>query len=137
MVAFTERQAGTYRAKFVKLDDNYQITDRQTKETVTRWRWVFQDVADSTTVGEIDTLTSPGFKRGSNALKFFSGMLGRPPTNEDDTDALIGQEFDVVYGPNQAGNLAITGVLRVGANPTSPVAAVSAAHQDPPGELPF
>ena len=67
------------------------------------WRWVFQELADSTTVGEMDTLTTPGFRTRSNGLKFFTGMLGRPPTEQDDTDTLIGQDFDVTWGPNQGG----------------------------------
>ena len=70
---------------------------------MTMWRWVFQETADPTTVGELDTLTSPHFKARSNGLKLFTGMLGRAPTEQDDTDTLIGQEFDVVFGPNQAG----------------------------------
>lgn len=136
MVKFTEREAGTYRCRFVALDTEYKITDRATGQEVTRWRWVFQDVGDDTTIGQIDTLSSPGFGKGTNGMRFFTGMLGRPPTKEDDTDALLGQEFDVQYGPNRAGTLAITGILKVAASP-NPVAAVAAAHQDPPGELPF
>lgn len=135
MVKYTEREAGTYRCRFVALDTEYKITDRQTGQEVTRWRWVYQDVRDDTTIGQIDTLTSPGFAKGSNGLRFLTGMLGRAPTKEDDTDYLIGKEFDVQYGPNRAGTLAIIGVLRV-ADPT-PVAAVSAQHQGSPGELPF
>lgn len=118
MVKFTEREAGTYRARFVSLDTDFEITDKATKEIVKRWRWVFQAVDDDTTVGQIDTITSPGFNKGSNGLRFLTGMLGRPPTNEDDTDNLIGQVFDVQYGPNRAGNLAIVGVLKV-ANPNA------------------
>ena len=135
MVKFTEREAGTYRARFVSLDTDFEITDKASGQPVKRWRWVFQETSDETTVGQIDTITSPGFNKGSNGLRFLMGMLGRPPTNEDDTDTLIGQEFDVQYGPNRAGNLSIVGVLKVG-NPT-PVAQLSAAHQHPPGELPF
>lgn len=133
MAKFTEREAGTYRCRFVALDEAYVITDRQTGQDVTRWRWIFQEVADSTTVGQIDTLTSPGFQKGSNGLRFLTGMLGRPPTKEDDTDNLIGQEFDVQYGPNRAGTLAIIGVLRVAqAVPTG-----VPADQMPRGDLPF
>jgi hypothetical protein len=113
MVKYAERAPGVYRAKFVKLDPAFELTDRETGETVVRWRWVFQSVTDSTTIGEMDTVTSPGFKARSNGLKFFTGMLGRPPTETDDTDDYLGQEFDVVWGPNQNGRNTITNVLRV------------------------
>jgi hypothetical protein len=136
MASFNERGAGTYRCTFVKLDEDFTITDKQTQQDVTRWRWVFQEVADSTTAGEIDTLTSPGFKKGSNGLRFLMGMLGRAPQVGDTTDALIGQEFDVQYGPNRAGTLAIVGVTRP-ANPTPLAAAGVATDQASPGELPF
>ena len=102
MVKYAERAPGVYRAKFVALDTAYKITTREGDE-MTMWRWLFQETADPTTVGELDTLTSPHFKARSNGLKLFTGMLGRAPTEQDDTDALIGQEFDVVFGPNQAG----------------------------------
>src|SRR5262245_9688241 len=92
MVKFQEREAGVYRCRFVSLDTDFELTDRESRETVKRWRWVFQDVSDPTTVGEIDTVTSVGFRPGSNGLKFLTGMLGRVPNNDDDTDALIGQE---------------------------------------------
>ena len=137
MAKCTEREAGTYRCKFVQLDEDFQITDRKTGEELTRWRWVFQEVGNDLTTGQIDTLTSPGFAKGSNGLRFLTGMLGRPPTKEDDTDNLIGQEFDVQYGPNRAGTLAIVGVLKVSANPTPLAAAGVATDQTPPGDLPF
>lgn len=136
MVKFGGREAGTYRATFTKLDTAFEMTDRETQETMTRWRWVFQDKNDPTTVGEMDTITSPSLNPRTNGLKFFTGMLGRPPTKEDDTDHLLGQDFDVTWGPNQAGRMTIVAVAKPAANPT-PVAAVSAAHQAPPGELPF
>lgn len=137
MAKFTEREAGTYRSRFVKLDEDYEITDRQTGQKVTRWRWIFQETADTTTVGEIDTLTSPGFKKGSNGLRFFTGMLGRPPNNNDDTAQLIGQEFDVVYGPNRNGTLTITDVRKLATSYPTGLPEISAQHQEPPGELPF
>jgi hypothetical protein len=114
VVAYKERAPGIYRAKFVKLDTDYHLTDKETGEDITRWRWVFQETGDTTTMGEMDTLTSTGFKSRSNGLKFFTGMLGRAPTPADDTDALLGQTFDVVFGPNQNGRHTITNVLRVG-----------------------
>lgn len=113
MVAYKERAAGIYRAAFVKLDTAFKLTDRETQEEVMRWRWVFQEVADQTTVGEMDTVTSAGFKARSNGLKLFTGMLGRPPTEADDTDQHLGKVFDVVWGPNQNGRMTITGVVRI------------------------
>src|SRR5688572_13047710 len=135
MAEFNERGAGTYRCTFVKLDEDYRITDKATQQEVVRWRWVFQETSDPTTVGEIDTLTSPGFKKGSNGLRFLMGMLGRPPQVGDKTDALIGQEFDVQYGPNRAGTLAIVGVTRPAAVPTPVVAGLPAVDTTPPGDL--
>jgi hypothetical protein len=134
MAVYNERTAGIYRCRFAKLVEDYTFEDKKTGEEVTRWRWVFQETGDPTTAGEIDTLTSPGFRPRSNGLKFLMGMIGGPPPAGFDTNSLIGQEFDVTYGPNQAGTLTIVGVTRP--NPT-PVAAVAAAHQEPPGDLPF
>ena len=126
MVAYKERAPGTYVARFVKLDTAYEITDKDTQETVLRWRWVFQEVDDPTTVGELDTITSPSFKARTNGLKLFTGMLGRPPTDADDTDDLIGQVFDVIYGPNQNGRYTVVGAMKRGGNvQTAPVPAAS------------
>ena len=134
--ATQERQPGTYRAIFKGVTP-ITITVRATGEEMDMWRWVWQEKGDETTVGEIDTLTSPHTRQRSNGLKLFTGILGRQPTEADDTDAHIGEEHDVVWGPNQGGRFTVTGVSRVGsANPT-PVVAVSAAHQAPPGDLPF
>lgn len=132
--ADTDRKAGTYRARFVKLDTGFVLTDKDTGEDVIRWRWVFQETADSTTVGEIDTITSPSFKARTNGLKFFTGMLGRTPTESDDTDDLVGKEYDVQYGPNQNGRLTIIGVTKVagGSGDTSP-----ATDRVPGDDLPF
>lgn len=110
MVKYNERGAGVYLCTFTKLDTDFKITDQETGQEVTRWRWVFTEQA---TGEELDTITSPGFKARSNGMKFFTGMLGRPPTENDDTDDQIGQPFNVVYGPNQNGRLTITGVIRV------------------------
>lgn len=128
--ADTDRKPGTYRATFVKLDTDFVLTDQKTGEDVTRWRWVFQDVTDPTTVGEMDTITSPHFKARSNGLKFLTGMLGRKPTEDDDTDTLIGKVFDVQWGPNQNGRMTIIGVLAVNAAPVP-------ATPDPTEQLPF
>jgi hypothetical protein len=118
MPEFKDRGPGTYPSKFVALDENYEITDKETNEQVIRWRWVFQEVADPTTMGEMDTLTTPGFRPRSNGLKFFTGMLGRPPQPGDNTDDLIGQVFDVTYGPNMNGRLTITNVIKSMKPPT-------------------
>ena len=113
MVAYKERAAAVYRSTFTKLDTAFKLTDRETQEEVTRWRWVFQDLADATTVGEMDTITSPGFRARSNGLKLFTGMLGRAPTEADDTDQHLGKVFDVVWGPNQNGRMTVVNVIRV------------------------
>ena len=122
MPAYKERAPGNYPSRFVKLDEDYKITDRETGEEVTRWRWVFQELADATTIGEMDTLTTPGFKSRSNGLKFFTGMLGRAPREGDNTDTLVGQTFDVTYGPNQNGRYTIVAV-------TKPVGSKSASAE--------
>jgi hypothetical protein len=132
VVKYAERAPGVYRAKFLGVTDR-EITDRQTGEVDTVWLWRWQETADPTTVGELDTITSRHFKARSNALRIFTGMLGRPPTGDDDTDNLIGQEFDVVYGPNQSGKNTVTGATRPA--PTAlPAAAASTASDGP---LPF
>jgi hypothetical protein len=140
MVKSTERAPGIYRATFTALDLDYRITDKETGEEVRRWRWVFQETKDPTTVGEIDTISSPSLAKGTNGLKFFTGMLGRPPVPDvDDTDELVGQTFDVTYGPNQNGRLTIIGVTRVGLDnqpvPKADVPMTTLPNQVP-GELP-
>jgi hypothetical protein len=112
MVAYKERAPNVYRAKFVKLDTDYKLIDRESGEEVTRWRWVFEDLT-SNDFGDLDTITSPGFRARSNGLKLFTGMLGRAPTEADDTDQHIGKVFNVVYGPNQNGRNTVTGVVRI------------------------
>jgi hypothetical protein len=111
--AATDRKIGTYRARFVRIDTEFPITDRQTGEDKLLWRWVFQETADSTTVGEIDCIQNPGWAQRSNNYKFLTGMLGRKPTEKDDTDNLIDRIFDVVWGPNQGGRETIVAVTRV------------------------
>ncbi len=71
-----------------------------------------------------------------------SGIVGRKLQPGDDTEAFIGQAYDVVYGPNQAGNLTITSVAKAqteAANPVLPTEAEKAqetATAAPPAELP-
>ena len=67
------RRAGTggVPRKFVKLDANYKITDRESGEEVTMWRWVFQEVADPTTVGRdrhADIPALPGPQQRAEAV---------------------------------------------------------------------
>lgn len=116
MVKATEREPGIYRCKFDALDLNYPVPDRETGETVIRWRWMFTEINPKNPAWNpaIDTITTPALTARTNGLKFFTGMLGRPPTAQDDTDDLLGQAFDVTYGPNQNGRLTITNVTRVG-----------------------
>jgi len=144
MPKYTERAPGVYHATFVKLDTDYKLTDKETGEELTRWRWVWQEVSDPTTVGELDTITSTSFKARTNGLKLFTGMLGRAPKDGDDTDSLIGQEFNVVYGPNQNGRYTVTGAspAKSSADSRVPKAAVDAAAaqhglQEDPTDLPF
>jgi len=141
MPTYTERAPGVYRAKFVKLDTDYKLTDKETGEELTRWRWVWQEVSDPTTVGELDTITSTSFRARTNGLKLFTGMLGRAPRDGDDTDSLIGQEFDVVYGPNQNGRYTVTGAspAKTLAQATANAAAQKAAQEGDtdPTDLPF
>lgn len=115
-----ERTPGVYRARFVELDPDYRIIDKDSGEEVVRWRWVFQETADPTTVGEMDTITSTSFKPRTNGRRFLTGMLGREPVEGDDTDSLIGQEFDVTYGPNQAGRNTVVGVSKIVSRPPTP-----------------
>jgi len=136
MPTFTEieRTPGVYRARFVNLDTDYRITDKETGEEVVRWRWVYQEVSDPTTVGEMDTITSTSFKPRTNGRKFLTGMLGREPREGDSTDALIGQEFDVTYGPNQAGRLTIVGVNKPVPRAAQDVAGLKAVPTPAPAE---
>ena len=108
-----ERNVGTYRARFMALEEEYPITPKATGVTELRWRWVFQasDPKDPDPV--IDAIASPGFKQRSNNLKFLTGMLGRVPVKGDNTESLLGQEFDVDYGPNLNGRLTIVNVRKV------------------------
>ena len=136
MAKYTERAAGTYPCRFTKLDEQFILTDKQTGEDVTRWRWVFQEIADPTTAGELDTITSVGFRPRSNGLKFLMGMLGGPPPADFDTDTLIGSIYDVQYGPNQNGTLTIIGVTKPRVDPTLPQTAEAFAASNK-GDLPF
>ncbi len=108
-----ERNVGTYRAKFMALEEEYPITPKATGVTELRWRWVFQATDPKDPDPVIDAIASPGFKQRSNNLKFLTGMLGRVPVKGDNTEALLGQEFDVDYGPNLNGRNTIVNVRKV------------------------
>ena len=133
MPTFTERVAGVYRCRFVQVRE-VEWTDQNTGELIQRWSWEFQEVDKAGSDGQIDRLTDRKLTKNSNALKFFTGLLGRKPQNGDDTDREKGALVDVVYGPNQAGNLAITDVIRVpeatttAAAPAAPVATPEVAE---------
>ena len=125
MPKYAERAAGIYRCTFQGTDER-EFTDKDTGEPVPRWVWKFQEVADSTTFGFIDQITGTSLKSAnSNAYKLAAGVLGHKLQPGDDTDTAIGAIVDVVYGPNQAGNLAVTSVVRVGAQ-NAPQAATAA-----------
>lgn len=113
MPVYRERAAGIYRAKYVGCKDT-TFTDQDTGEVQDRWRWVFQEVADPATTGELSKITPRSMKSAnSNAYKMAAGILGHKPQPDDDTEAMVGQLYDVVYGENQAGNLTITNVVLV------------------------
>ena len=73
-VVYDEREQGIYPAVFTGCS-NFDYTDAATGQLELRWRWVFADDR-----GEFDTLTSRSFAPGTNALKFFRGLLGRDPS---------------------------------------------------------
>lgn len=108
--AYQERSPGIYPAVF-KLIEDFEATDQATGEVKPFWRWVFQDIDDDTTAGEVDTITSRHYRARSNGLKLFTGLLGRAPGPGDDPEKLYGTTVNVVYGPNQNGRLTITDVL--------------------------
>jgi hypothetical protein len=114
MPTYTERKAGVYRSTYtgwstVTFDDK----DNPGQE-VTRWKWAFQEVADKSTAGQIDKLTGDSMASpNSNAYKMASGIVGRKLEPGDDTEAHVGELYDVVYGPNQAGKLTITQVIKI------------------------
>lgn len=130
MPIYRERTAGIYRCTFGGTTDKDMPTEGGEMEP--RWIWRFQDVNDPTTTGMIDKITGTSLQSpNSNAHKMAAGVVGRKLQADDDTDTYIGRTYDVVYGPNQAGNLTITSVIAVGAGdsqpaPTSTVGAATA-----------
>lgn len=113
MPTYHARVAGIYRARFLGTTSK-DLTNKDTGEAEPRWLWRFQEVADPTTAGEIGQFTGTSLASpNSNAYKMASGIVGRKLVPGDNTDDHIGALVDVIYGPNQAGNLAVTGIVRV------------------------
>jgi len=112
MPTFNSRVAGIYPAIY-KGCKEMTFTDKDTGEDETRWVWKFQEVADPLSTGEIDKITGTSMSSpNSNAYIIAAGIVGRKLQPGDDTEKFIGQVYDVVYGPNRAGNLTITSVVR-------------------------
>jgi hypothetical protein len=119
MVKYTQRAHGIYRCTFVDVKE-VEIPDKETGEMQKRWSWLFQEQGDISSEGSIEQLTGTSLRSAnSNAYKLFAGLLGHKPQPDDDTDPLRGTVVDVVYGPNQAGNSAVTSVVRVQDAPTT------------------
>lgn len=113
MPIYTERAAGTYRAKYLGCAEK-TLTDKETNEEVVRWLWRFQELTDPTTAGELGKFTGTSMQSAnSNAYRMATGILGHKPQPGDDTEAHVGEVYDLFYGPNQAGNLTIVGVVPV------------------------
>lgn len=158
MPKYTERTQGIYRCTFLGTEER-DMPNPETNTDEPRWIWKFQEVADPTSAGQIDKITGTSLRSpNSNAYRIASGLMGRKLQPDDDTDAQIGKLYDVVYGPNQAGNLTITSVVPAGgaqgglaagvaqpatnvvADPTAPLTAAeqaTAAQAMPTGDLPF
>ena len=111
MPKFNERTPGIYRSTYLGCEER-NFTNPDTNEEEPRWIWRFQEVADPTTAGVIDKITGTSLRSSvSNAHKMASGIVGRKLQAGDDTEAYIGRQYDVVYGPNQNGTLTITSVV--------------------------
>lgn len=138
--ATQERQPGTYRGIFKGVKP-ITITVRATGEEMDMWRWLWQEPGDDTTVGEIDCLTAPHTRQRSNGLRLFTGILGRSPTEADDTEDHIGEEHLITWGPNQNGRYTVVAVSRAPQSaPTQPAPVAPGlppVDQTAPGELPF
>lgn len=104
-ISYSEPEAGIYPAAFTACEP-FQYEDKTTGEIELRWRWVFY-LDDET---EMDTLTSRSFRPGTNALKLFTGILGRAPVQGDKPSDSYGKRVQVVYGPNKGGKLTVTDV---------------------------
>jgi hypothetical protein len=110
MVSFRTRVAGIYRARYDGTSVR-ELDDQDTGEKVSRWLWIFSEVSTGDEISKW-TGTDPR-SPNSNAHRMLAGVMGRKPQDGDDTDTMTGRLYDVVYGPNQAGNLTITSVVLV------------------------
>lgn len=143
MPKYTERTQGIYRCTFLGTEERAMLNpETQTEED--RYIWKFQEKADPTSAGQLDKITGTSLRSpNSNAYRIASGLMGRKLQPGDDTDTMIGKEYDVVYGPNQAGNLTITSVVPAGGSPAGSRAGLApvptATPEADPGaqELPF
>jgi hypothetical protein len=106
-IVFDEPEPGIYPATFEGVEP-FSYEDKQTGETELRWRWAFVGLDGK----DFDTLTSRSFRPGTNGLKLFTGILGRPPVNGDAPAAHVGDLVQLVYGPNKGGKLTVTDVHR-------------------------
>lgn len=104
-ISYSEPEAGIYPAMFTGCEP-FQYEDKTTGEIELRWRWVFYGDDDI----EFDTLTSRTFRPGTNALKLFTGILGRAPMKGDKPSDHYGKRVQLVYGPNKGGKLTVTDV---------------------------
>ncbi len=130
MPVYSERSAGIYRTTYRGCETK-KLTDQETGEEQDRLLWRFQEINDTTTVGEIAKFTGTSLQSpNSNAYKIAAGIVGRKLQPGDDTETFVGQQYDVVYGPNQAGNLTITSDVKVKENP-SPSQVESHGDQEP------
>lgn len=119
MPTYQARTAGIYRARYAGCSEK-TYTNEQTGEEEPRYLWRFQDVNDPLTTGEIAKFTSTNMTNSAaNAHIMATGIMGRKLQPGDDTETMIGQLYDVVYGPNKAGNLTITSVVRVQETPAA------------------
>lgn len=141
MPTYVTRKAGIYRATYAGCTER-ELVNQDTGEMERRWLWRFQELTDPTTAGEISKWTGTSLKSPkSNAHIMAAGVMGRKLQPDDDTETMVGQTYDVVYGPNQAGNLTITSVVRVSDAPAqaavdpSPQPAAATPAGAPP-ELP-
>ena len=111
-IEYGELEPGIYPAQFVTIED-FEYDDKTTGEKEYRWRWNFLMEDGS----EQDTLTSRNFRPGTNALKLFTGILGREPRKGDKPADHYGRDVMIVYSPNKGGKLTITDVHAIKAKP--------------------
>jgi hypothetical protein len=113
MPSYTARKAGIYRAKYLGCTERTVTDDDGTEKVM--WLWSWQEVTDPTTAGVLSRFTGTSLQsKNSNAYKIAAGILSDDPHNGADTEAHVGELYDVIYMPNQAGNLAVIGCTAVG-----------------------